>query len=240
MQLKVGQLARECGVSIKALHHYDQLGLLKPSERSESGHRLYNYADFQRLQQIVSLRCLGFSLDEISGILNSGGSSVLKTIELHLSSLKQEIETSSKLLTKLESIAVKLRSGANPSTEEIFDLIEDSTMFEKYYSQDQLQRLNERARSLGPDKIKETENEWAKLINEVREAIKNGASPDSPEVQKLADRWQSLLKLFTGEDPSMTESLGRMYQSEGAASASKGMIDQEVFEFIGQAFKYSS
>src|SRR6476646_6711292 len=61
---KVGELAKRTGVSVRALHHYDEIGLLSASLRSESGYRLYTEADVIRLQQIRSLRSLGFSLDE--------------------------------------------------------------------------------------------------------------------------------------------------------------------------------
>ena len=62
--LKVGELARRTGLTIRTLHHYDEIGLLKPSGHTESGHRLYTSSDITRLQQVVSLRQLGFSLDE--------------------------------------------------------------------------------------------------------------------------------------------------------------------------------
>ena len=61
--LKIGELASRTGLTVRTLHHYDEIGLLKPSHRTDSGHRLYTVRDLGRLQQIVSLRQLGFSLD---------------------------------------------------------------------------------------------------------------------------------------------------------------------------------
>ena len=68
-ELKVGDLARRTGLSVRTLHHYDEIGLLAPSRRTEAGHRLYAVAQVTRLQQIQSLRSLGFSLDEIRDCL---------------------------------------------------------------------------------------------------------------------------------------------------------------------------
>lgn len=68
-ELKVGELARRTGLSIRALHHYDEIGLLKPSAHTASGHRLYTAADIARLHHILSLKQLGFSLEEIAGTL---------------------------------------------------------------------------------------------------------------------------------------------------------------------------
>lgn len=63
--LKVGRLSQITGLSIRALHHYDEIGLLKPSLRTEAGHRLYARSDLERLQQIQSLKSMGISLDDI-------------------------------------------------------------------------------------------------------------------------------------------------------------------------------
>lgn len=82
--MKVGQVARRTGITVRALHHYDETGLLSPSERTSSGHRLYTHEDIVRLQQIVSLRQLGFSLEQVGQMLRQPAYSLRKTIELHL------------------------------------------------------------------------------------------------------------------------------------------------------------
>ena len=68
--LKVGELAKRTGLTVRTLHHYDEIGLLRPSLHTESGHRLYTLRDLARLQQIVSLRQLGFSLDQVRECLD--------------------------------------------------------------------------------------------------------------------------------------------------------------------------
>ena len=80
--LKVGDLARRTGLTVRTLHHYDLIGLLKPSLHTESGHRLYTGRDVGRLQQVLSLRQLGFSLDEIRACLDQPGFSPLEVITL--------------------------------------------------------------------------------------------------------------------------------------------------------------
>jgi MerR family transcriptional regulator, thiopeptide resistance regulator len=67
---KIGELAKRTGVSIRTLHHYDDIGLLSPSHRTESGHRVYGREEVVRLQQILSLRQNGFSLEQIRDALN--------------------------------------------------------------------------------------------------------------------------------------------------------------------------
>jgi DNA-binding transcriptional MerR regulator len=77
--LKVGDLARRTGLTVRTLHHYDAIGLLKPSLHSEAGYRLYTAGDIARLQQVLSLRQLGFSLDEVRDCLDRPDFSPLET-----------------------------------------------------------------------------------------------------------------------------------------------------------------
>ena len=81
---RVGEVARRTSVTVRTLHHYDEIGLLSPSHRAGSGHRLYTAADLGRLQQILSLRQLGFGLDEIRECLTAPGFDPLTVLRLHL------------------------------------------------------------------------------------------------------------------------------------------------------------
>lgn len=234
--LKVGQLARLTGISVRTLHHYDEIGLLSPSMRSESGHRLYSADDLMRMQQIMSLRSLAFSLEEISAFLNAPDSSPLKVLELHLSSLEKELEERQALIANLNKIAGGLRSGKNPTVDELLKLIEDTAMFQKYYSQGQLDQLAERGKTLGEDKIRAVEKEWTLLIDAVKGEMSRGTDPQSDAVRKLAERWQELIEMFTGGDPEISRSLASMYKEEGPAKASSGVLDAEVCAYIGRAF----
>src|SRR5262245_33187006 len=109
--LKVGELARRTGLTVRALHHYDEFGLLKPSLHTESGHRLYTAGDVARLQQVVSLRQLGFSLEEVANCLDRPGFSPLEVIGLHVARLREQIELQRKLCERLEGLAAYFRAA---------------------------------------------------------------------------------------------------------------------------------
>src|SRR3954471_1725022 len=94
---KVGELARRTGLSIRTLHYYEEIGLLSPSRRTEAGHRLYAAGDVVRLQQIKSLRQLGFTLKEIRDCLDKPGFSAQQVIQLHLLRLGEQIELQQRL-----------------------------------------------------------------------------------------------------------------------------------------------
>src|SRR5436309_5677675 len=102
--LKVGELARRTGLTVRTLHHYDDIGLLKPSLHTEAGHRLYTADDVARLQRVLSLRQLGFPLEEIRDCLNRPDFSPLEVIGLHLGRLREQIELQRKLCKRLEAI----------------------------------------------------------------------------------------------------------------------------------------
>lgn len=99
---KVGELARLAGLTIRTLRYYDKIGLFSPSAYSEAGHRLYTEADMTRLQQLMSLKELGLSLDEIKAALNGDQFSLFDIIELQITRVKQTLALQQKLLKELE------------------------------------------------------------------------------------------------------------------------------------------
>src|SRR5690606_13040928 len=88
--LRIGELARRTGLTVRALHHYDAVGLLVPSARTAAGHRRYTAADVARLQQIASLRALGLPLDAIREALDGGGAEPRAILDRHLAHLRAQ------------------------------------------------------------------------------------------------------------------------------------------------------
>jgi len=228
--LKVGEVAARTGLSVRTLHHYDTIGLLSPSRRSKSGHRLYGRRDILRLQQIVSLRQIGMSLDQIREALkprNGAG----RIIGLHLARLKERIALEQELCRRLEAMLPRLESVG---IEEIIKCIEVTTMYEKYYTKEQLETLKKRAEGLGPEKIRAAEAEWPKLIESVRAEMDKGTDPKDPRVQALVKRWNELVLEFTGGDPGITQSLKNLYKGE-PQFATQQSLDGGLFEYLRKA-----
>ncbi|CAA9366751.1 Transcriptional regulator, MerR family [uncultured Leptolyngbya sp.] len=184
--LKVGNLAKQTGVSVRTLHYYDEIGLLSPSARTETGYRLYAEDDIIRLQQIASLRQIGFSLEEIRECLNQSNVSVLHVIQLHMARLREQIELSHKLLKRLEAITLTVNSAAAVCVEDLIQTIEAICMLEKYYTPEQLETLKQRRNLLGEERIHQGQANWQELIEQVRTEMVNGTDPASDLVQALA------------------------------------------------------
>lgn len=234
--LKVGELAKGTGLSVRTLHYYDEIGLLSPSHRTRSGHRLYTAADVGRLQQIMSLRQLGLRLEEIQACMKDGGAPPLALIERHLALVREQIAAQKKLCARLEGIAESLRRGEEVGIDELMNTIEVMTMIEKYYTEEQLAELKQRADALGPEGMKKAQDDWKQLFEDVRAEMEKGSDPKSEPVQKLAARWRALIEAFTGGNPGIERSLNTMYKQEPGASKQFG-VDPAIQAFIGKALE---
>src|SRR4051794_33475174 len=172
--LKVGELARRTGLTIRTLHHYDEIGLLRPSLHTEAGHRLYTAGDVARLQQIVSLRQLGFSLEQVRDCLDQPGFSPVEVIRLHVARLREQIELQRKLCERLEALAAHFHAAGEVSADEFLQTIEGMTMIENYYTPEQLEDLRQRreeAGAAGVDLVKQGQADWAALFADLRAAM---------------------------------------------------------------------
>jgi DNA-binding transcriptional MerR regulator len=231
---KIGELARHTGISVRALRHYDEIGLLEPSARTAAGYRLYDAADVARLQQIVSLRQLGLSLAEAGASLRRADRSPLEVIEIQIERLRQQIERQQDLHRRLQGIAARLRAAEDVSAADLTQIIWRMQMFDKYFTPEQREELAERARQLGPDRMREAEAEWPRLISRMRAAMEGGADPASEPVRQLARRWQALIEDFTGGNPGIATSVRNLYDQEPGLSRQQG-LDRELFEYVHRA-----
>jgi pimeloyl-ACP methyl ester carboxylesterase/DNA-binding transcriptional MerR regulator len=223
--LKVGELAQRTGLTVRTLHHYDGIGLLRPSLHTEAGYRLYTAGDIARLQQVLSLRQLGFSLDEVRGCLDRPGFSALEVIGLHLVRLRGQIESQRRLCDRLEILAAHLRAAGDVSADEFLDTIEEMTMLEtleeKYFTPEQLQAIKEGREQAGPENLNRMQEYWAELIALIRTEMEQGTDPADPKVQELARRWQELLTRSTGGDPGIKQAMKRLWEEQGDALAAQ-------------------
>lgn len=235
--LKVGELARRTGLTVRTLHHYDEIGLLRPSTHTEAGYRLYTPADVARLQQVLSLRQLGFSLEEIRECLHARRYLPMEIIRLHITRLRDQIEMQRGLCQRLEALAVHYEAAEKVPTEDLLRTIEGMTKMESYYTPEQLEYLARRREEVGEERMQQAPQDWARLQAEVKAAYERGADPTSPEVLELARRWNGLIEEFTGGDPGIRESLGRLWAEQGdQIAAQHGQdYDPRLFEYMRKA-----
>ena len=127
---KVGALAQLTGVTVRALHHYDRLGLLTPSRRTAAGHRLYTPDDVARLYRISSLRRLGFPLEHIARVLDDPQWQLAQLVQRHLADISRRVDLALALRSRLDAMSTVLARNDNPSTDELFAALEEMTMLD--------------------------------------------------------------------------------------------------------------
>jgi DNA-binding transcriptional MerR regulator len=231
--LKVGELARRSGVSVRTLHYYGEIGLLVPSLRTPTGHRLYTAEDVARLQQIVSLRQLGLSLTEVRGCLDRGELSPAEVVERHLARVREQIELQRQLCDRLEGVAGALRASGSASLDDLLFAIEVTKMLERY-TPEQRELFEERRRVVGEQRIREVEAEWPVLIAEVRAEMSAGTDPSSERVRALARRWSALGREFHGDNQELIQILRQSVTGLPDRDPNGG-VDQEMLAYIQRA-----
>ena len=234
--LKIGDLAREAGITVRTLHHYDKIGLLRPTSGRKSGHRRYNLKDVERLQKIVSLKSFGLSLDEIARSLNEGSFDLLETLTAHEAALSATIENSKKAHAKLRLLIDKLASHGGLGVDEILQFVKEVTAMDQHFTPEQLAKLRERSAKYS-EKVKEVERAWPELFIKFEEAMKANLPITDLKVQVLAAEAQHYIDLFTGGDREIEANLDKAYQANQQSALNVWKVSKEVFEYADLARK---
>ena len=235
------EFAERAGVTVRTLHHYDRLGLLKPSGYTAAGYRLYGARDLARLEQIVTLKFIGFPLKQIKELLERREFDLTTTLRRQrevIEAQRRHLETIIEAIERAERVAA---SGETPDWEAFKNIIEVINMqnnmewVKKYYTEEQLEELAARNQ---PGVHERAQSEWAALIKEVEEAASAGVDPASEKAQALAARWSKLIEEFTGGNPAIAENLRRLYadQANWPATFQKPYSDESA-AFICKAME---
>lgn len=233
---QIGELASATGLTVRTLHHYEEVGLLAASARSDAGYRLYGDEEVRRLYQIVALRQLGLKLDEIKAVLD-GDADPMHVVKQHLEAVERALELQGELRERLIAVLASLDRSEEPTADEFLEALEVMNRMEQYYTPDQLTQLEQRREELGQKGMLKGQQDWAVLIADATAAKKRGIDPASDEAQSLVARWEELISQFTGGDPGIRASLQKIYDTQGPERASRGTVDPELMGFINRAME---
>lgn len=245
---RVGEVAELVGISVRTLHHYDQIGVLTPSARNEGGHRLYTEDDLLRLQQILTLRYLGFKLRRIAELMERSDFDLIASLNAQRHAIRDrvtELEVIEAALTAL--IDDRLDSGAWD-----WSLIADAAAavgernmkedrnVEQYYTPEQMQQFAELREKLPEEEIRAVEQGWSQLLADLRANL--DADPASEIAGELVARWDALFertrKAYEGYE-GLWNAIGDNYQA-GKFEGYPGAPGQAEFTFIEEARKAHS
>jgi DNA-binding transcriptional MerR regulator len=221
-QYRVGEFAELTGVSVRTLHHYDQIGLLRPSGRSEGGYRLYSEEELLRLQQILTLRYLGYRLASIGALLKRPDFQVLASLRVQRTVLRDRISELERIDAALKDlIDQRVATGrwdwdlVASASAALQGGIERGDTMESYYTPEQLQQFEELRQSTPPEEIRAVEEGWTALLADLR--ANPDVDPASPEAQALADRWDQLTARVTAafaSKPELGAAIAENYQRD--------------------------
>ncbi|HET6587851.1 MAG TPA: MerR family transcriptional regulator [Oleiagrimonas sp.] len=226
MQLTVGKLARRTGLTVRTLHHYDTIGLLVPSMRSGAGYRLYGKADIERLHRIIALRQMGLSLTDIGTALSGPQAPLAELVDHQIKQLDRELTRTQHLRQRLVTLRAQLDSG-HPDAASWLDTLESMTMYEKYFSPEEMQALPMLTDC-------DTQAQWSALVGSIQAAMDRGARPGDADVDVLALRWMDMIGRDTGHNPDFLMRLHDINDREPEARKRSG-ITEALQHFVEQA-----
>ncbi|EIL91444.1 MerR family transcriptional regulator [Rhodanobacter spathiphylli] len=227
MLLTVGELARRCGLTVRTLHHYDTIGLLTPSVRSAAGYRHYDGANIERLHRIQALRQLGLSLADIGKALSGPLQPLAEVVDRQITQIDLELAEGTRLRERLVHLRGQLANGQSPDLADWLDTLELMTMYEKYFSPEELKTL---PLHTNPDVL----TDWSALVSAVQSAMDRGATPDDPDAQILAQQWMTMVGRGTGGNPAFLMRLHAMNENEPGLRERSG-ITRELEQFVEQS-----
>jgi DNA-binding transcriptional MerR regulator len=242
---RIQEFAMLAGVTVRTLHHYDRLGLLKPSARSDAGYRLYRDCDLARLEQIVVLKFLGLPLKQIGRLLRRESSlrDALRAQQRVLADRRQRLGFAIDAIGEAERA---LAAGGEPNWDLFKTIVReiemqnDTDWSKKYYSPDAQAKVEDRKKLWSPELQAEVSLKWSELYVDIERAIADGEPPSGARAQALAARWRKLLEGFTGGDPEIQKGLNTMWADQKnwpSPQRERYTIKPEIQDYIMKAMK---
>lgn len=241
MELKINEVAKLTGITVRTLHYYDEIGLLKPSEITEAGYRLYNEQALAELQQILFFRELDFSLNDIRKIMTSPAFDQTKALKKH----KELLLEKRSHLDSLIQLVEKTMKGMNTTMEmKVFDLTEIEN-HKKQYAKEVQERWGETSAYQESEEKTSIYNDaqWQMVSGEGNNIFKAFAdnmdkAVERPEVQALVKRWQDFItERFYYCSNEILSCLGLMYIGDSRFTENIDKIADGLAQFVSDAIK---
>ncbi|RZQ63983.1 MerR family transcriptional regulator [Amycolatopsis suaedae] len=219
----MGQVAELAGVTVRTLHHYDEVGLLSPSGRTAAGYRRYSGGDLDRLQRILFYRELGFGLDEIASIVDDPDADAVAHLERQRLLLTERIERLGRMVATVDRTLEAKRLGEALTAEEKLEVFGGYREPEGY-SEQAVARWGDTPQwrwardNRGPmtkedwEKAEKVRRDW---VGRLLSVVDSGAAPGSPAAMDLLEEHRRMLAEFMGEcDHELHRHLTELYATD--------------------------
>jgi MerR family transcriptional regulator, thiopeptide resistance regulator len=237
----VKQLSDLAGVSVRTLHYYDEIGLLKPSSVGKNRYRQYTDDSLFRLQQILFYREMGLELTQIKEIIEDRNFELVTALQTHRQTLQEKIDRLQTLIHTVDTTIMHLIGEVNMSKKKIFE----------GFSEEKQKQYEEEATNLWGDSVKQSVKLWNSYSNERKaEIMQEGSAvyndivanmnlgPESTEIQAMLVRWHQHLRYFYEPSMETLRGLGEMYDDHPDFNATFTAIHPDLPGFLKKAITY--
>lgn len=232
----IGQLSKKTGITVRTLDYYDEVGLVVPSSATDGGHRLYSENDVLQLQQVLALKYMGFSLQQIKKILKESSVSWQRSLNQQLEMVRQQQLRLKSLEKALEGVLYSIEFEGEvkwPIIFETFRLFHHdpecvSRMYERYFDTEEVKDILHLNNSL----TKEDLRKWHHIIQEIQAHLHE--DPGSEPVQTLIGKWLEQVQNMFGSDESRLDKMWEVVKDQKDGIAFYPM-NAEVIHFIERA-----
>ena len=217
--LTVGEIALLTGVTVRTLHHYDEIGLVRPDRHSDNGYRLYGSREIERLQEVLLFRELGLGLEEIRQIVSDSGYQRLTALERHRRMIESKANHLLGMIDAIDATIAAERNGTTMTNKDMLgvfgdfnpDDFEDEAK-EAWGDTDAYRESAQRTARYTKQDWEQMKREDAEINSALAALMESGTLADSPEAMDLAERHRShLSKWFYECTPEIHAGLGQVY-----------------------------
>lgn len=245
--MSVGEVAELAGVSVRTLHHYDDVGLLQPEQRSQSGYRLYGTADLERLHKILSYRELGFDLGAIGQLLNDGARDGGVDDFEHLQRQEALLDARLKrLLVMRQNLRKQMEArkmGLNLSARELFELFGDNDPAqyateaeERWGDTDAYQQSQQRTKRYGQADWQRIQQETSVLNDSFVALMRSGVTATDPRALALAEEHRrQISRNFYDCSYEIHRGLGEMFLADPRFTKTYEDLAEGLASYVSQA-----
>lgn len=237
----VKQLSKMAGVTPRTLHHYDDIGLLKPSRIGDNGYRYYGEESLLKLQQILFYRELGFPLEEIKKIMGRRGFDVLTALESHKESLGRQMERTKRLLVTVDNTIQHIKGEKLMSQKGLFEGFSDEEQekyaveAEKIYDPETVRESNRKWKSYSAAKKEAVMAEGRQVYEDMIAAMPKGAA--SMEAQAVVEHWRRHMDYFWTPNLEQLLGIANGYNDDPRFRENFDKMHPQLAEFMLEAVK---
>lgn len=245
-KFRMKNMAEVSGVSVRALQHYDEIGLLSPGRMNEAGYRLYTKDDLARLQEILFFRELDFSLAEIKSIIESPGYRRDEALAAQKDLLKIKIKRLNAMIRTIDKTINAENGGKEMYNDELFEGLDAET--QKEYAREAKERwgATDAYKESARRTAKYSKDDWDRINGESTEIyaavaglMDSGLAPEHADVQAQVQKWRDhITKYFYNCPPEMVRGLGEMYVADERFTKNIDKVRPGLAAFLSQAMVY--